>query len=136
MFAPTSEQSNVLGETLSVTSEQVSLLPLSTSAAVIPALFDASSATVIFFVNTVGGVVSFTVTVADAPLLLLLESVTVSVTAFAPIFEQLNVSGDTLSVTSEQLSLLPLSTSPPVILAFPDASSSTVIFFANAVGGV
>ena len=58
VFAPTSEQSKVLGETLSVTSEQVSLLPLSTSAAVMLALFDASSATVTFFVNAVGGVVS------------------------------------------------------------------------------
>ena len=73
---------------------------------------------------------------ADAVLLLLLASVTVKITVFIPTCEQLNILEDTLSVTPEQSSLLPLSISSAVMLALPDASSATVTFFVNAVGGV
>ena len=56
-----------------------------------------------------------------------LGSVAVSVTVFAPAFEQLKDKGVAVR-TTEQLSLEPLSTEDAVIVAFPPASSCTVMF--------
>ena len=74
----------LLGLTLKLAMVQLSDVPLFTSAAVIVALPDASRLTVIFFVITVGGVTSFTVTVAGALAELPLESVAVNVTGSGP----------------------------------------------------
>ena len=62
------------------------------------------------------------VTVAVQSSVFPLGSVAVSVTVFAPTFEQSNESGVAESET-EQLSFEPLSTSFAVILALPEASS-------------
>ena len=69
----------------------------------------------------VGLTVSNTVTVDVQLSVLLLGSVAVRVTVLTPVFEQVNESGVALSVT-EQLSLLPLSTSAATMLAFPEPS--------------
>jgi hypothetical protein len=84
----------------------------------------------------VGGVLSTTVTVAVQLAELLLESFTVSVTAFGPLFAQVKVLGVTVRETMPQLSLLPLSTSAAVIDALPPAFRVTVMFLQTAVGGV
>src|SRR5687768_9335845 len=84
----------------------------------------------------VGGVLSTTVTVAVHWLLLPLASVTVSVTVFGPLLAQVKVLGLTVRESIPQLSLLPLSTSAPVIEALPLASSAFVMFLHTAVGGV
>jgi len=67
---------------------------------------------------------------------LLAASFTVSVTVLAPLLAHVNVLGLTVRETMPQLSLLPLSTSAAVIEALPLASSATVAFLHDAVGGV
>ena len=73
----------------------------------------------IFCAAAVGEVVSITVTVLLAVEELLLASVTVSVTELAPISEQVKAVLLALKETEEQLSVLPLSISDAVMLAFP-----------------
>ena len=85
---------------------------------------------------TVGGVLSTTVTVAEQLALFPLGSVTVRVTEFGPLLAHVNVLGVTVRVAMAQLSLLPLSTSAPVMVALPDAFSATVMFLHTAVGGI
>ena len=95
VLAPKLAQVNVLVFNDNVTGPQASVEPLFTWAGVmvtVPALFNW---TVIFWVITVGTIVSITVTVAVAVEELLLPSVTVNVTVLAPVFEQVNVLGDT-----------------------------------------
>ena len=95
VFAPTFVQLNVVVFNDNVTGPHASVEPLFTWAGVmdtVPALFNW---TVIFWVITVGTIVSITVTDADAVDELLLPSVTVNVTVLAPVFVQLNVLGDT-----------------------------------------
>jgi len=84
----------------------------------------------------VGGVLSTTVTVAVHWLLLPLASVTVSVTVFGPLLAQVKVLGLTVSESIPQLSLLPLSTSAPVIEALPLASNAFEMSLHTAVGGI
>ena len=93
VFAPVFEQVNVLGETVTVAIPHASLEPLLICDAVIVALPDEFNWAVMFCVTTTGLIVSITVTVADAVDELLLPSVTVNVTVFAPVFEQINVLG-------------------------------------------
>ena len=64
----------------------------------------------IFCVTTIGLTVSATVTVAYPVLTLPLLSVTVKVTVLAPIFEHVNVLGETANVAIPQASLEPLFT--------------------------
>ena len=61
-------------------------------------------------------------------------SVTVSVTVLAPTLLQSKVFGLTAKDAIPQLSVEPPSTSAAVILALPEASSCTVIFWHTAVG--
>jgi hypothetical protein len=82
-----------------------------------------------------GGVLSTTVTVAVHWLLFPDVSVTVNVTEFAPLFEQVNELGDTVMEASPQGAVLPLSTSAAVMLTVPDESKATVMFLQTAVGG-
>ena len=95
VLAPTFEQVNVFGETLKVAIPQASVEPLFTWDAVIDAFPEAFNWTVMFWVVTIGTMVSITVTVAVAVDELLLPSVTVNVTVFAPVLEQTNVLGET-----------------------------------------
>ena len=97
VLVPKLAQVNVLGETdnNALLIPQASVEPLLIWAGIIlavPALFNC---TVMFCVTTIGLIVSITVTVAVAVEELLLPSVTVNVTVLAPVFEQLNVLGDT-----------------------------------------
>jgi len=84
----------------------------------------------------VGGILSTTVTVAWHEAELLAASFTVSVTVFGPLLAQVNVLGVTVREVIPQLSVLPPSTSEPVIDALPFASSATVASLQTAVGGV
>jgi hypothetical protein len=84
-----------------------------------------------FLVITVGGILSWTVTVADAVAELPFKSVTVRITVFGPILVQLNADGFTDIVAAL---LEPLSTSLAVIDTVPLLSSWTVISFVLATG--
>ena len=75
----------------------------------------------------VGGVLSTTVTVAWQEAELLAASFTVSVTVFGPLLAQVNVLGVTVREVIPQLSVLPPSTSVPVTVALPLASSAPVL---------
>ena len=131
---PTFEHVKLSGTTLSDVTPQLSLLSLSTSLARIDTFPDALSCTVISRASAVGAVLSSAVTIASAVLVLPLSSVTVNVTLLSPTFTHVNALGATSNVTFPQLSLLPLSTSPAVIDAFPDASSCTVVSRTITVG--
>ena len=109
VFGPMSEQSKVLGDTAMLWMPQLSDEPLSICAAVMVAVPPAFNCTVIFWQMAVGGIVSCTVTVAPQVATLPLRSVTVSVTAFAPMSEQSNALGDTVMLWIPQLSNEPLS---------------------------
>src|SRR5438445_13524339 len=89
-----------------------------------------------FLQTAVGGVTSFTVTVAVQDDLLPQASVTVSVTVFAPTFEQSKLLLSMANVTLPQVSLLPLSISLAAIVAWPDAFKFTVMFLHLASGAV
>ena len=67
--------------------------------------------------------ISTTVTVAEHVDEFPDPSVTVSVTAFEPVFAQVKVLGETDKVTGPQLSEDPLSTWAAVMLVFPVASN-------------
>jgi hypothetical protein len=84
----------------------------------------------------VGGVTSFTVTVAVQVDEFPFTSVTVSVTVFAPVLAQVNEEGETDSEAIPHASVEPLFTCAAVIVAFPDEFKSTDIFWQIAVGGV
>ena len=79
---------------------------------------------------------STTVTVEVHVELFPLPSFTVSVTVFAPRFTQVNAEVLMLRLAVPQLSELPLSTSAAVIVALPDPSNITVMFWQEAVGEV
>ncbi len=113
---------------------QLSELPLSTSAAVMLALPEASNWTVMSWHIATGAKVSSIVTVAVQLLLLPEVSVTVRVTVLGPISLQSKVAGETVILLMAQLSLLPLSTSAVEMVACPVASSCTVIFWHTAFG--
>ncbi len=134
VFAPTSEQSNIVESKLNVTAPQASLLPLSISAVVMLACPLASKYKLMFWASIVGLIVSITVTVAVVESVLLFTSVPYRVTVFAPISEQSNIVESKLNVTAPQASLLPLSISAVVMLACPLASKYKLMFCASIVG--
>ena len=134
VFGPISAQVNDETSILNVGETQLSVEPLFTSDAVIVTLPVASKYAVIFCATAIGEVVSLTVTIAVAVEVLLLPSVAVSVTVLTPISEQSKVVLSKLNVNVEQLSKLPLSISPATIVAVPDASSTTLKFWAIAIG--
>jgi len=136
VFAPTLEQLNVVGETLTNAIPQLSKLPLLICDDVMLAVPDEFRFTEIFWHIAVGSTLSSTVTVAVQVEEFPLTSVTVNVTVFAPTFEQLNVAGETVIVPIPQASELPLSTSPAAIVTVPAALSWTVIFWQTATGAV
>jgi len=105
-------------------------------AAVMVAFPLASSCTVMGCAMAVGGVLSCTVTTAVAVEALPAASVTVKVTLFAPIFEGPKVVLFKAYVAIPTLSVDPLFTWAAVIVAWPVASSCTVMFCAIATGEV
>ena len=84
---------NVLGLTVRDVIPQLSLLPLSTCAAVIEALPSASSGTVMFLHKAVGGVASVTVKVVVHVALLFASSFTVTVIVVAPTLTSVPAAG-------------------------------------------
>ena len=134
VLAPIFEHVNVLGETANVAIPQASLEPLLICEAVILALPELFNCTVMFWVTTNGLTVSTTVTIAVPVLILPLLSVTVKVTVLAPVFEQVNVLGETANVAIPQASVDPLFTWAPVKFTFPVASNCTVMFLVTTVG--
>ena len=111
-----------------LTTEQLSVEPLSICEARILALPDASNATTMSCVTTVGFILSSTVTVAVAEPLFPLWSDTVSSTVLSPKSAQVKSEISISKLTTEQLSVEPLSICEARILALPDASSATTIF--------
>ena len=77
---------------------------------------------------------SVTVTVALQVALLPLASVTVTTTAFVPMFEQSNAVGFTVISMVEQLSAEPVPTITPSTVTFPVASKFTNTSWQLAVG--
>ena len=82
---------------------------------------------------TTGFILSTTVTVATQVVMLLFTSVTVTVTEFAPLLEQLNVVFERAMLVILQLPTALLLTIAGVMLAFPFASNGTVVFLQEAV---
>ena len=72
--------------------------------------------------SSTSSIVTVTLQLSEFPL----GSVAVRTTLFVPALAQVKESGEADSAT-EQLSLLPLSTSAATMEALPDASNSTVI---------
>ena len=135
VLSPRSSQSKLSGDTVMLAMPpQVSSEPLSIWAAVMLALPVASSCTVMSWAAAVGSTRSRTVMVAVAVLTLPLLSVTVRVTVLSPWSSQSNAVWLRDREAMPQASLDPLSTSSAVMLAAPEASSSTVKFWAMAVG--
>src|SRR5207249_1350425 len=89
---------------------------------------------VIFLHLATGLTLSSTVTVLVQVEALPLASVTVRVTVLGPTLPQVKLLGLTLREAMPQASLLPLSTSAGVMLAWPVTSSCTVIFLQAATG--
>jgi hypothetical protein len=114
---------------------QASVELLFTAAAVVLPLPLASSVTVRFWQLAIGAVLSKTVTVAVQVAVLLLGSVTVSVTVFAPLFEQVKSVWLSDRLTP-QASVELLFTAAAVVLPLPVASSVTVTFWQMATGAV
>ena len=113
---------------------QLSVDPLLIWAGVIVAVPFAPNCTVIFCVNTVGLIVSCTVTVAFAVATFPLISVTVKVTVLAPTLAQVNEELLNESVAIPQLSVEPLSIWAGVIVAWPFAFNWTVMLRVITVG--
>ena len=92
--------------------------------------------TVMFWQSAVGGVMSRTVTVAVQVAVLLLPSLTVNVTTFAPRFEQVKLLWETdCAVAVPQLSVEPLLICEAMMLALLPLKF-TVMFWQRAIGGV
>ena len=83
-----------------------------------------------------GAFTSFTVTIAVPVFTFPFTSVTVNVTVFGPIVEQLNEFGDTVLLAIPQSSLDPLFTSAAVIVATPAELRLTEMFCVITVGAV
>jgi len=129
-------QSKVFGAATSVAMPQASAEPPSISAPVIVTLPVASNWTVISWQTAVGGVISWTVTIATQVFTLPLLSVTVRVTLFAPTSAQVNALGEAVSEAMPQASFEPLSISAPVIEALPATFNCIVISWQIATGAV
>ena len=134
MLVPTLAQVNVDGFTVTVAILQLSVEPLFICEAIILAVPAEFKATEMFCVNTVGKIVSVTVTTAVPVFTLPFTSVTVNVTVLVPTLAQVNVDGFTVTVAILQLSVEPLFICEAVILAVPDAFKATEMFCVNTVG--
>jgi hypothetical protein len=136
VLLPRFEQSNILGTTCMLSTEQLSFEPLFTCAGVmliVPAEF---TYTVILRAVVTGRIVSKTLTVAVALLKLPLLSNVVSVTLLLPRFVQLNVFGTTRMLSTAQLSVEPLFTCAGVMLTVPAEFTYTVIVRAVVIGRI
>src|SRR5882672_9921528 len=134
VFGPTLAQVKALLSMARLLIPQASLLPLFTSAAVMLALPVASNCTVMFLHRALGNTLSATVTMASHVATLSWLSVTVSLTVFGPTVAQVNALLSMARVLMPQASLLPLFTSPAVMLTLPVASNCTVMFLHRALG--
>jgi hypothetical protein len=110
VFAPRFAQVKELGVTDSEAIPHASEEPLFICAAVMVADPEAFNVAVIFWQIAVGGVTSFTVTVAVQEEVFPFTSTAVSVTVFAPILEQLKEEGVTVSEANPQAAFEPLFT--------------------------
>ena len=134
VFAPTFAHVNEFGATVMEAIPQASEDPLLICAAVIEAFPDASSCTVMFWHVATGATWSSTVTVEEQVEEFPFESVTVSVTVFAPTFAHVNEFGVTVIEATPHASDQTLCICAVVIEAFPLASSCTVMFWQVATG--
>lgn len=135
-FAPTSLQVKAVTEALREGVPQLSVLPLSISLVVMVAFPVPSKCTEMLWQATVGAVLSITVTVLEQELVLPEPSVAVSTTALFPISLQVKDVADAPNVGDPQLSVLPLSMSLAVMVAFPEPSKYTEMLWHNALGAV
>jgi hypothetical protein len=113
-FGPLLAQVKVLGVTVREAMPQLSLLPLSTSAAVIAAWPLASSATVMFLQTAVGGVVSFTVKFVVHVAVLFDASFTVIVMVVVPTPTGVPAAGLCVMVKAPASVQLSVAATPPV----------------------
>ena len=135
-LAPLSAQVKLVSLSARLMIPQASLLLLSIAAAVIVAFPEPSRKTVAFWQLATGGIESFTVTTAEQVSTFPELSVTVKVTEFVPTFAQAKLVIESMRLSIPQTSLLPLSMSPVVIVADPEPSKKTVMFWQTATGGV
>src|SRR5688500_8959496 len=89
-----------------------------------------------FWQIAVGATLSSTVTVAVQVEVFPLTSVTVKVTVFGPTLAQVKLVISKARLWIPHASLLPLSICAAVIVALPDASNCTVMFWQIAVGAI
>ena len=122
VFAPTFEQVKLLTSIVVLLTAQLSLEPLSTSAAVIEALPLASRYTEMFWQSAVGAVESITVTVEVQEEVLLEASLRFSVTVLEPMSAQAKLLLLSVLLLIAQLSLEPPSMSLTVMEALPEPS--------------
>ena len=131
---PRFEQVKLLWETdCAVAVPQLSVEPLLICEAVILALLPLKF-TVMFWHTAVGGVTSFTVTVALHEACWLLLPVIVKVTVAGPRFEQFSTVGDTLRLAIPPKAVEPPSTSAAEIVTVPFAPRFLEIFWHTAFG--
>ena len=133
VFVPMLAHVNVVCDKLKLT-EQLSELPLSTSAVVKVATPDASNVIVAGWHVAIGAVLSITVTVAVQVEAFPFTSITVKVTELVPKSAQVKLYFDKYIVSIAQLSKLPFSISANVIEALPIESKNIVSFLHIAVG--
>jgi hypothetical protein len=114
VFGPLLAQVNALGLTVRDVIPQLSLLPLSTSAAVIEALPLASNTTVTFLQIAVGGVVSLTVKLVVQVALLFAASFTVIVIVVTPVVTSVPAAGLWVTVNEPDGVQLSLAATPAV----------------------
>lgn len=135
-FEPTLLQVKAVGDALKETVEQLSAEPLSISFAVMVAFPEPSRKTEMLWQLAVGETLSITVTEPEQALVFPDPSVTVRTTVLVPRSLQVNEVGVALRETVEQLSVLPLSISFAVMVALPEPSKYTEMFWHTAVGAV
>jgi len=116
VFVPILAQVNTCGLTEKAAIVQLSVDPLLTANESMDAIPTLSNCAVIFLQVAIGAIVSETVTVETHCDEFPDASVTVKVTLFAPIFEQINESGLTTNEAIPQSSVDKLSTSVPMIV--------------------
>src|SRR5690606_26040547 len=136
VLAPTSPQPKLYLSSVMLAIPQASVEPLSISVASMLAFPVASSWMVMLRVSTTGAVIPSTVTVAVALSVLPLTSVTVRVTALSPTCEQSKSYWLSVMLMIPQEAVEPLSISVAEMLAFPVASSWTLIFLVTTAGAV
>src|SRR4030043_369472 len=122
VFPPTLAHVNELMSMARLSIPHASVLPPSTSAATIDALPVASRYASMSWHTATGEIVSITVTVAVHWSVLLLLSVTVKVTVFAPMSAQLKSVTSSTMAAIPHASLLPLFISAAAIVTLPVAS--------------